>query len=775
MRKSKRIALSRTGVLKMKNIKIYGARQNNLKNLTLEIPKNKITVFTGVSGSGKSSLVFETIGAEAQRQINETQNSFVRNRLMRFGVADVDKIEHLNVPVIINQKRLGGNARSTVGTATDIYATLRLLFSRVGKPFVGYSNVFSFNHPQGMCANCNGLGFVNSINTQTLFDKTKSLNEGAIQFPTFQPDGYRWLRYVNSGYFDNDKKLKDYTDEEWKLLLHSVEHKPMNPSKDWGRTMQYLGVLPRIQRDFLKKNSKEEKLRKKDLQKIISTEVCPDCLGKRLNDKILSCKIKGKSIADCTSLSIDDLLSFIQTIPTTTYETVISELTKKLKNLITIGLQYLTLDRVTTTLSGGESQRIKMVRHLGNSLEDLLYIFDEPSIGLHPKDLENLAQIIKQIKAKGNTVLIVEHDPDLIKLADHIVDLGPLSGINGGEIIYEGNFEKLKESKGKTGQYFSLTRQINKAPREVKNTIQITGTNLYNLKNVSVEIPTKVLTVVTGVAGSGKSTLISKVLPTQYPGVKIIDQSQIAGSSKSNLLTYLSISDKIRHLFAKANDVSVKLFSSNSEGGCKNCNGLGVEKIDLAFMDDIEAPCEVCSGSGFLPKVLNYTYQDKNITEVLDLTTLEAKSFFKDKYFAEQFDLLIDLGLDYLKLGQRLNSFSGGERQRLKLTKELNKNDNLIVLDEPSTGLHPSDTKKLMSILNRIVDQNNSVIVIEHNLDIISQADWIIDIGEGAGKFGGKVIFEGTVENLVNHKVSLTAEYLREYLGRKSADSFKSV
>ncbi|APQ18759.1 ATP-binding cassette domain-containing protein [Maribacter hydrothermalis] len=752
----------------MKKIKIYGARQNNLKNLSLEIPKNKITVFTGVSGSGKSSLVFETIGAEAQRQINETQNSFVRNRLMRFGVADVDKIEHLNVPVIINQKRLGGNARSTVGTSTDIYATLRLLFSRVGKPFVGYSNVFSFNHPQGMCSTCNGLGYVTSIDTNTLFDRTKSLNEGAIQFPTFQPNGYRWLRYVNSGYFDNDKKLKDYTEEEWNLLLHSEEHKPKNPSKDWGKTMQYLGVLPRIQRDFLNKNSKEEKLRKKELRKIISTEVCPECSGKRLNGKILSCKINGKAIADCTSLSIDDLLSFIQTISSDTYETVINELTKKLQNLVTIGLQYLTLDRVTTTLSGGESQRIKMVKHLGNSLEDLLYIFDEPSIGLHPKDLDNISKIIKQIKAKGNTVLIVEHDPDLIKLADHVVDLGPLSGVNGGEIVYQGNFENLKKSKGKTGQYFSLSRQINKNPREFSATIKITDADLYNLKNVSVEIPKNVLTVVTGVAGSGKSTLISKVLPKQFPKAKIIDQSQIRGSSKSNLLTYLGVSDKIRRLFSKANDVSIKLFSSNSEGGCENCKGLGVEKIDLAFMDDIEAPCEVCGGSGFKPQVLKYTYRNKNIVEVLDLTTLEARSFFDQNDFATDFDLLIDLGLDYLKLGQRLSGFSGGERQRLKLTKEIDNEDNLIVLDEPSTGLHPFDTKKLMSILNKLVNQNNTIIVIEHNLDIISKADWIIDVGEGAGKYGGEIIFEGTVEKLLNHKNSATAEYLRKYLEIKS-------
>ncbi|WP_417888217.1 ATP-binding cassette domain-containing protein [Zunongwangia sp.] len=748
----------------MKKIKITGARQNNLKNLTLELPKNKINVFTGVSGSGKSSLVFETIGAEAQRQINETQNSFARNRMLRFGVAEVDKIEHLNVPVIINQQRLGGNARSTVGTATDIYASLRLLFSRIGTPFVGYSNIFSFNHPQGMCSNCNGLGVINSINTQVLFDKNKSLNEGAIQFPTFQPGGYRWLRYVDSGYFDNDKKLKDYTDEEWDLLLHSEEHKPKNPSKDWGKTVKYLGVLPRIERGFLNRNSKEEKRRKKDLQKIITTEVCPHCMGKRLNGKILSCKIKGKNIADCSSLPIDDLLLFMQSISSDIYQTVINELTKKLQNLVTIGLQYLTLDRVTTSLSGGESQRIKMVRHLGNSLEDLLYIFDEPSIGLHPKDLDHISQIIQQIKEKGNTVLIVEHDPDLIKLADHVVDLGPLSGVNGGEIIYEGNFQNLKNSKGKTSQYFSHQREINQNPREIKDTIKVSNANLYNLNNVSVAIPTNLLTVVTGVAGSGKSTLISKVLPTQYPKTKIIDQSQIRGSSKSNLLTYLGLSDKIRRLFAKANNVSIKLFSSNSEGGCTNCKGLGVKKIDLAFMDDVVAPCEVCNGSGFQPKVLNYTYQDKNITEVLDLTTLEAKSFFNNTDFMEEFDLLIELGLDYLKLGQRLNTLSGGERQRLKLTKELDNEYNIIVLDEPSTGLHPSDTEKLMLILNRLVDQKNTIIVIEHNLDIISKADWIIDMGLGAGKYGGKVIFEGTVEKLLNHKKSATAEYLRKYL-----------
>jgi excinuclease UvrABC ATPase subunit len=748
----------------MKTIKISGARQNNLKNISLEIPKNKITVFTGVSGSGKSSLVFETIGAEAQRQINETQNSFVRNRLAHLGVADVDKIEHLNVPVIINQKRLGGNARSTVGTATDIYAALRLLFSRMGKPFVGYSNVFSFNHPQGMCLICEGLGYTSRINVDQLVDKSKSLNEGAIQFPTFQKGGYRWLRYARAGYFDNDKKLKDFSHEEWNLLLYAEEHKPRHPAKEWGKTMQYIGLIPRIERDFLKKDSKEHNLRKKDLQRIIVSAACPACEGKRLNKKVLSCKIEGKNIADCAALAIDELLVFIRSLSSTSFETILHELTRKLENSVNIGLQYLTLDRATNTLSGGESQRIKMVKHLGNSLEDLLYIFDEPSIGLHPKDLAHISNIIQQIKTKGNTVLIVEHDPDLIKIADHIVDMGPLSGTHGGEIVYEGSFGELRKSKGKTGQYFSRKRAYNTSPRVATGKMMINNANLFNLKNITVGIPQNILSVVTGVAGSGKSTLISKVLPKQYPDARIIDQSLIAISSRANLLTYLGISDDVRTLFARSNGVSNKLFSRNSEGACSNCKGLGIEKINLAFMEDVEEPCEVCSGSGFDPEVLKFQYQHKNIAETMSLTVADALDFFKNHAFSGHFNLLIELGLSYLTLGQRLNTFSGGERQRLKLTKELNGKNNLLVLDEPSTGLHPSDTENLMTILDKLINHGNTVVVIEHNLDIIAQADWVIDIGPGAGKYGGALIFEGTVEKLLAHETSATAEYLRKHL-----------
>ena len=751
----------------MKHIIITNARQNNLKNISVQIPKNKITVFTGISGSGKSSLVFETIGAEAQRQFNETQGSFIRNRLQHIGVPDVDKIDNLNVPIIINQKRLGGNARSTVGTATDVYASLRLLFSRMGTPFVGYSNAFSFNNPLGMCKECEGLGIVQTVNIDALIDKQKSLKEGAIMFPTFQPDGWRLTRYTLSGYFNNDKKLKDYTSEEWKMLLYAPEHRPKNPAKEWGKTVKYEGIIPRIEKAFLKKQSKENITRKEALKNIILTKPCPVCNGQRLNDKILSCKINGKNIAGCTALSIDGLLEFVNSLQSKTFDVMLTELKKKLQNIVNIGLQYLTLDRRTDTLSGGESQRIKMVRNLGNNLTDLLYIFDEPSIGLHPKDLQNISSIIKQIRDKGNTVLLVEHDPDLIKMADRVIDMGPQSGKNGGEIVYEGTFEELKNSKGKTGLYFAKKTRINNNPRLAKGYLKIKDANLYNLKNINVVVPQNVMTVVTGVAGSGKSTLINKVLSEFYPEITIIDQSLFATGVRSNLLTYLNLSDDMRKRFSKANNVSDKLFSRNSDGACENCKGIGVEKIDLAFMDDIEHTCEVCGGSGFKPQVLKYHYNNKNIVEVMDMTIEEAIDFFPDKLYHKSFGMLFKLGLGYLTLGQRLDSFSGGERQRLKLTKELKNSNKIIVLDEPSTGLHPSDTEKLLGFMNDLVSNNNTLIVIEHNLDVIAQADWIIDIGPGAGKYGGNVLFTGTVSDLLKDNVSITAACLRQHLGKK--------
>ncbi|WP_413511680.1 ATP-binding cassette domain-containing protein [Myroides odoratus] len=752
----------------MKNIIITNARQNNLKNISLEIPKNKITVFTGVSGSGKSSLVFETIAAEAQRQFNETQDSFSRNRLKHMGIADVDKIENLNVPIIINQKKLGGNARSTVGTATDIYASLRLLYSRMGSPFVGYSNSFSFNNPLGMCLECQGLGFIQAVNLDALIDKNKSLNEGAILFPTFQPGGWRLTRYTLSGYFDNDKKLIDYTSKEWDIFLYAKEHRPKNPNKQWGKTVRYEGLISRIERTFLKKNSKENSIRKDALDQITTTTDCPSCKGKRLNDTILTCKINNLNIADTSALSIDELLDFIKAIKSDKFEVILHDLKEKLQNLVDIGLQYLTLDRRTQTLSGGESQRIKMVRNLGNSLTDLLYIFDEPSVGLHPKDLQNIATILKQIRDKGNTVLVVEHDPDLIKIADWIVDMGPKSGKDGGQIIYEGTFEKLNISTGKTGQYFATIPTINLTPRIASEYLYVENASLYNLKNISLKIPKNVLTVVTGVAGSGKSTLINKVFPQLYPQVTLVDQSPFTTNVRSTILTFLNLSDDLRKKMAKTNTVSDKLFSTNSQGACENCKGLGMEKIDLAFLENIQQPCEVCKGTGFKTEVLQYKYNNKTIVDILAMTIKEALVFFdKSPIYISALTILIKLGLGYLTLGQRLNTFSGGERQRLKLSKELNQTNKIIILDEPSTGLHPSDTQILLDYINNLVEQGNTLIVIEHNLDIIAKADWIIDIGPGAGKYGGNIVFTGTASDILKDNNSITGSYLKRYIEDK--------
>ncbi|AQZ81899.1 daunorubicin resistance protein DrrC [Acinetobacter calcoaceticus] len=748
-----------------RTINIYGARQNNLKNISLKIPKHEIVVFTGVSGSGKSSLVFETIGAEAQRQINETQDSFVRNRLQHFGVADVDKIENLNVPVIINQKPLTGNIRSTVATITDIYANLRLLFSRMGEPFVGYSNVFSFNHPNGMCPQCEGIGLEQTIDIYKILDLDKSLNEeGAINFPTYQPTAWRWTRYADSGYFDLDKKLKDYSEKEWDLFLHAPQHKPLNPTSKWRKTALYEGLITRFERNFLKGEAQERNRYRNKLEEIITTKECSLCKGQRLNQKSLSCKINGKNIAECTALSVSMLLEFIESIKSEKFETVLHEIINKLSNLNLVGLSYLNLNRVSNTLSGGESQRIKMVKHLGNSLVDLLYIFDEPSIGLHPKDLDNIIKIIQKIRDKGNSVLLVEHDPDLIRTADHVIDMGPLSGIHGGQIIYQGTFEELKNSSGLTGQFFRRPNVYKKTPRIRCEWISIKNAHLFNLKNIDVDIPKNCLTVITGVAGSGKSTLISKVLPQQYPETKVIDQSAITASIRSNLLTYLDLLDPIRQLFAKANKVSAKLFSFNSEGACPQCKGSGIERIELAFLDDVEMTCDLCHGSGYTSEVLKYLYKGKNIAEILKMTVAEASNFFEDHNLQQQFNSLVSLGLDYIAIGQRLNTFSGGERQRLKLTKQLNETDNIFVLDEPSTGLHPSDTEKLIGLLNNLVEKGNTIIVIEHNLDIISQADWIIDIGPLAGDKGGELVFSGTVGNLLSAEKSLTGHYLKKYL-----------
>lgn len=746
------------------HIIIQGAREHNLKNISLRIPKKKITVFTGVSGSGKSSLVFDTIAAESQRHLNETFDSFVRHRLPHYGRPDVDNIANLSVAIIIDQKRIGGNARSTVGTATDIYAMLRLLFSRVGQPFVGESSGFSFNNPQGMCPHCEGLGKVSTIDMNKLLIRNKSLNEGAINFPTFQPGTYRWARYVHSGYFDNNKKLKDFNKQEMEILLNAQAHKPKHPGKNWGKTVEYEGLLPRIERSFLKRESKENSRHKEAIAEVITQVTCPVCKGARLNEKVLSSRINKKNIADCAAMHVHELISFVNTIKADHFRNITQELIRKLQHLESIGLGYLSLSRETGTLSGGESQRIKMVKHLGNSLTDLIYIFDEPSVGLHPGDVHRLNELIRELRNKGNTILVVEHDPDIINTAEHMVDMGPGSGEQGGQIVYQGDLQGIRKADSITGKFLSQKNELKAQPRKPAGYLSIKNARLHNLKNVRVKIPLGIMTVVTGVAGSGKSSLINKVMLQQYPQVLSIDQSALRGSRRSNLATYAGFFDQVRASFAKANKVPAALFSTNSEGACPACKGLGIISTDLAFMDTVEDSCELCGGTGYKQEVLKYRFRNKNIHEVLELTVGAARGFFKEPEIADVLLQLDSVGLDYITLGQPLNTFSGGERQRIKIATELQNKGQIYVFDEPTTGLHMADIAKLMRVFDTLISNGSTVIIIEHDLKVISQADWIIDIGPGAGREGGKVIFEGTGADIIHQQHSFTGQYLRKYV-----------
>ena len=743
---------------------VKGARENNLKGVSVAIPKKKITVFTGVSGSGKSSLVFDTIAAESQRLLNENYDSFIRHRLRQYGKPEVDSLENLAVAIIVNQKKIEGNARSTVGTVTDIYSLLRLLFSRIGQPFVGYSNVFSFNNPQGMCPHCEGLGKTNIIDLDELIDKEKSLNEGAIRFPTFEVGGWRWTRYVYSGLFDNDKKIKDYTEEEWHNLVYANGLKLTNADPRFPKTGTYEGLSPRFERTFFKKESKEITGKNASrYREVVKQGVCPECGGSRLSPKILSCKIQGRNIADCCNMQIDDLLRFIRTIENTSVTPLLDAITRNLENLISIGLGYLTLSRETSSLSGGESQRIKLVRHLGSSLTDLTYIFDEPSVGLHPNDVARLNKLLIELRDKGNTVLIIEHDPDVIAIADHIIDMGIGAGKDGGNIVYEGDFEGLKKSATPTGAYLNRKNSLKEKYRKASDYLFIENSSLHNLKNISVRIPKEVLTVITGVAGSGKSSLV-KSLMLRYKDLVVVDQSAIRGSKRSNIATYTGILDEIRAQFAKTHNVKQSLFSNNSDGACPECKGLGVISTDLAFLDAVEIRCEHCNGSGFKPEVLQYKLRGKNITDIMAMTVREAGGFFSGEKITPPLERLCEVGLGYLTLGQSLDTFSGGERQRLRLATELGNKGSVYVFDEPTTGLHGSDISKLLKLFDKLVDDKNTVIIIEHNMDIISQADWIIDLGIGAGKDGGKIIFEGYPKDIVTDRYSLTGKHLSAYL-----------
>ncbi|MDD1749150.1 MAG: excinuclease ABC subunit UvrA, partial [Methanothrix sp.] len=733
-------------------IEIHGARENNLKNVSLRIPKRKITVFTGVSGSGKSSIVFDTIATEAQRQLYENFSMFVRNFLPRYSQPEADSIENLGMAIAVDQKRLGGGSHSTMGTITDIYTVLRLLFSRLGKPFVGYSNVFSFNDPQGMCPECNGLGRKLQPIVEKFYDPSKSLHEGAIQGPVFDDS-----IYMSSGFFDNDKKLSEFTKEEMDLLLYGEEQKFQLDKM--SRT--YRGVITNFSRSYVERDLKTRSERTQEkIAQYLTEGPCPACKGARLNQAVLSCKINGYNIADLSSMEVGELIGVIKDIQGVVAKPMVENLVERLQNVIDIGLEYLTLNRETATLSGGESQRVKIVKHLSSSLTDVMYIFDEPSIGLHPRDVHQLNELLQKLRDRGNTVLVVEHDPDVIQVADHIVDVGPYAGSLGGEIVYEGSYAGLLEADTLTGQSMKKTLPIKKEFRQARQHLELSNVTVNNLKNVSVSIPAGVLTVVTGVAGSGKSSLIEEAFMSRYPDAIFIDQSAVGASSRSNPATYTGIMDDVRKDFAKANQVDAGLFSFNSKGACENCGGLGVVYTDLSFFESVKSPCEVCGGKRFKDEVLAYKLNGKSIVEVLDMTVRQAIEYFHQPDIQRKLQTMSDVGLDYLTLGQPLNTLSGGECQRIKLASELHKAGSIYIMDEPTTGLHKSDTAHLLEIINKLVAGGNTVIVIEHNMDVARNADWIIDLGPEGGSRGGQVMFEGTPAELKKARQTITSQYI---------------
>jgi excinuclease UvrABC ATPase subunit len=741
-------------------IEIRRARENNLKDVTLRIPKRKITIFTGVSGSGKSSLVFDTIANEAQRLLFENFSMFVRNFLPRYPQPEADSIENLSMAVLVDQKRLGGGSSSTVGTVTDISPALRLLFSRLGQPYVGYSNMFSFNDPQGMCPECGGIGKKIGVDENALVDMNKTLNEGAVIAPGFAA----WEREspIRSGMFDNDKKLADFTEAELDLLLNGdgIKYKLAVGGKEMNST--YEGTAVKFRRKFITRDIKTVSDRTRaQVEPFLKMGACPLCKGGRLNQAALNCRISGYNIDDLSKMEVGELVGVIQTLDNPAAGPVIKTLVERLQHLVEIGLEYLSLSRETDSLSGGESQRVKMVKHLNGSLVDVMYVFDEPSVGLHPRDVHRMNELLVKLRDKGNTVLVVEHDPDVIKGADFIVDMGPKAGSEGGEVVYEGSYKGLLEAPTLTGTHLRQALPIKAEFRRATGSFPIVGARANNLKNVSVNLPAGVLTVITGVAGSGKSSLINEGFLPRHPQAVVIDQSAIGVSSRSNPATYTGIMDDIRKAFASANKTDPGLFSFNSKGACPNCQGSGVTYTDLGFLEGVKLPCDVCGGKRFKDEVLAYTYHGKNIAEVLTMTIREALAFFSLKEIKARLQAMSDVGLDYLTLGQPLSTLSGGECQRIKLSSELPKKGSIYVMDEPTTGLHMSDIGRLLTIMNRLVDGGNTVIVIEHNLDVIRNADWLIDMGPEGGHKGGEVIFEGTPRQLLASPNSLTAQYLR--------------
>ncbi|MCC0662697.1 excinuclease ABC subunit UvrA [Clostridioides sp. ZZV15-6597] len=743
----------------MSDIIIKGLTHNNLKNISLKLPKNKIIVFTGVSGSGKSSIVFDTIAAESQRQMNETYSAFIRGRLPKYKKPHVELIDNLTASVIVDQSPLGGNARSTVGTISDLYSSLRLLFSRIGKPYIGTASYFSFNDPNGMCKNCSGIGRVKVINIESILNPENSWNEGCVNDSLFKPNSWYWKQYAESGLFDLDKPLKYYSMEEYNLLLYGSRDGKSKPENS-----KVEGIFNKYNQTYLNRDiSNMSKHTKEKSERLITDEECPQCHGKRLNKDALNCTILGYSIADMGNMEFTELYNLLSQINDKKVETVVNALTDGLKRMIDIGLPYLHLNRESTSLSGGEAQRLKLVRYMGSSLTGLTYIFDEPSTGMHPRDVYRMNQLLKKLRDRGNTVLVVEHDKDVISIADEIIDIGPNAGKHGGNIIFQGTYNELLLANTLTSKAMNLSLSLKSNTRKAKSFLPIRGACLHNLKNVDIDIPVGIMTVVTGVAGSGKSTLISRIFAKKYEKDVIkIDQNPITTTNRSMPATFLGFFDEIRKLFAKENNVGESLFSFNSKGACPICNGKGVLVTELVFMDPVINTCEACRGTRYNEEVLSKLYKGKNIVEVLSMTVDESLEFFTEKKLCKILQTMKDVGLSYMTLGQPLSTLSGGECQRIKLAKNLNKKGTIYILDEPTTGLHMSDIDKLMLIFERIVDEGNTVIIIEHNLDVLKQADWVIDIGPDGGKNGGQVVFEGTPLEMLEKGNTITSDFLRK-------------
>ena len=738
---------------------IRGLRQNNLKNISLEIPKEKIVVFTGVSGSGKSSIVFDTVAAESQRQMNETYTAFMRGRLPKYEKPKVDYIDNLTASVIIDQSRLGGNARSTVGTISDLYAAVRLLYSRIGTPYVGTASYFSFNDPNGMCPECSGIGKVMEVDIESRIDPEKTWNEGMADLPAFHVGNWYWKQYAQSGLIPLDKKFKDFSKEERNLLLYGAYE------KDGERVSKSVeGIVSYWSRMLLKRDSSEMKeASMKRLTSVIHEKICPVCHGKRLNQAALSCKVAGYRIDEMCEMEFVKLKEVLLGIEDKRAATIVEALVASLTRMIDIGLPYLSMNRESSTLSGGEAQRLKLVRYMGSSLTGMTYIFDEPSTGMHPRDVHRMTKLLKSLRDKGNTVLVVEHDKDIISIADEVIDVGPLAGKAGGQILFQGSYENLLLSGTKTGNAMKEQIPVKENPRTATEFLPVRNAGLHNLKNISVDIPLNILTVVTGVAGSGKSTLIRDVFAKQYADrVVMVDQSPVTATGRSTAATFLGFFDEIRKLIAAENQQDPSLFTFNGAGGCPVCKGRGVIVTELVFMDPVTTICEECEGKRYSKEALKYSYRGKNIIEILDMSVEDAHEFFRDNSkISKRLKAMLEVGLPYLSLGQPLSTLSGGERQRVKLAKDLDKKGNIYILDEPTTGLHASDIKSIMSLLEKLVKRGNTVIVIEHNLDVMKQVDYIIDIGPDGGTGGGEVVFTGTPAEMIQSSDTITARYLR--------------